>query len=88
MSDKFCIKKNATASLNPWLCRIAPKMGMGDGLVYAPLLDIVMGLCVLETFTSIEKAQEFIAANPESCTDQCLVYAVRSTMGEVDMVPV
>lgn len=75
MSGSYCIKKNEDSVLNPWLSRMSARMGLGNGLVYASLDDLIKGNCILETFPTIEAARSFIEGNPE-CDDRNVICQV------------
>ena len=84
----FCIKKNPTSSMNPWLCHTAPQRGLGDQLIYAGLEDIFRSGHRLVTFQSPEAARDFIAQNPMCCDDQNVIYEIVASINEVFMRPV
>lgn len=87
MTAKFCIKKNPTSTLNPWLCSMAPGSPAEGRLVYASLDDITRGSCSLVTFGSPGEAGAFIADRPDLFANQ-VVCEVRTEAGKIEMIPV
>jgi hypothetical protein len=88
MTTKFCIKKNPTSFMNPWLCRMAPGNHMPGTLVYSHMDHMTAGVTTLEVFPSIESAKTFISENPEMCDEQNVICEVKMESGKMEMVPV
>ncbi len=87
MNGRFCIKKNPTSVLNPWLSKMGRHGPQPGKLVYASLSDLILGRCTLETFPSEADARVFITKNPEVCSDQSVVCKVNTDTGEMEMLP-